>query len=470
MVIMRRAWALSLGVLLILSAPLVNPAEAFFHNQQPEKEDPGNQCSEYQDETGDTPTLIPAKKGKNWGYIDRSGTWVIDPKFAHASPFKEDIARVIIGVGKYNRETKYGYIDRDGDFVIRPDYSWLGQNSGGIIPSLKETTDGRYEFYKDPTEAFIPRMDVSSVEPHQYTFRYIGVDGQPYFTPPLEKKFTSIRIIGISHFQAGCARIRYPGRNVLINRQGQTVVAPVRVEGEFTSERTIRPMHTRLDPAIPNFYYIEDFQNGLAPAIGVMVKEGRYQEREVRGYLNRSGDWALQLPGAEDHQAFSEGKAAVKMDGKWGYIDRSGTWVIEPHFLDARAFSDGLAPVRQETLVETEDGGLKEMKRWGFINVEGEAAIDWQFHQALPFSEGLAAVAVAVPDEHEYDWGYIDRDGNYVIEPQYRSYKKEEDSVESFHHGLASVKDRNEGIHALGEKIINREGEVVYQEKKSAHY
>ena len=42
---------------------------------------------------------------------------------------------------------------------------------------------------------------------------------------------------------------------------------------------------------------------------------------------------------------FSEGLAAVKMGGSYGYINRSGEQVIPPQFSLASKFSEGLAPV-----------------------------------------------------------------------------------------------------------------------------
>ncbi|MEI6218409.1 MAG: WG repeat-containing protein, partial [bacterium] len=43
---------------------------------------------------------------------------------------------------------------------------------------------------------------------------------------------------------------------------------------------------------------------------------------------------------------FREGLAAVKMGGKWGYIDRSGKEVIYPYFDAAGEFWEGLAVVK----------------------------------------------------------------------------------------------------------------------------
>lgn len=81
----------------------------------------------------------------------------------------------------------------------------------------------------------------------------------------------------------------------------------------------------------------------------------------------------------------------VRVDGLYGFIDRSGALVIETKYEDADTFSQGLAPVM------TADG-------WGYINMSGEWVIHPrpEFNLAFSFSEDLAAV------ETDDGWGYID--------------------------------------------------------------
>jgi hypothetical protein len=64
-------------------------------------------------------------------------------------------------------------------------------------------------------------------------------------------------------------------------------------------------------------------------------------------------------------ESFSEGLAAVCVDGEWGYIDCTGEMIIKPRKIDS----------------------------------------------AGPFSGGLARVIV------DYKYGYIDRAGTYVWRP-----------------------------------------------------
>lgn len=64
--------------------------------------------------------------------------------------------------------------------------------------------------------------------------------------------------------------------------------------------------------------------------------------------------------------SFGEGLVAVKLNGKWGFIDKSGKIVIESKFDSGGHFSEGLAGV-----------GLNG--KWGFIDKNGEFVIEPKF-------------------------------------------------------------------------------------------
>ena len=57
--------------------------------------------------------------------------------------------------------------------------------------------------------------------------------------------------------------------------------------------------------------------------------------------------------------AFPEGLAAVSLNGRWGFIDLTGQFVIEPQFSFAENFANGVARVEL-------DG------QYGYINRQGE--------------------------------------------------------------------------------------------------
>jgi hypothetical protein len=50
-----------------------------------------------------------------WGYIDKTGTWVVPPQnWHHVDDFRNGLAHVVTPEGKH------GYIDKSGKYVWQP--------------------------------------------------------------------------------------------------------------------------------------------------------------------------------------------------------------------------------------------------------------------------------------------------------------------------------------------------------------
>lgn len=82
--------------------------------------------------------------------------------------------------------------------------------------------------------------------------------------------------------------------------------------------------------------------------------------------------------------------------------------VIEPQYEDAKGFSDGYAAVKK-------DG------KWGYIDESGNAITDFVYYYAAPFAEGKAIVACGVGwggIKVSYEMGFVDENGN--LSPFYR--------------------------------------------------
>lgn len=174
---------------------------------------------------------------------------------------------------------------------------------------------------------------------------------------------------------------------------------------------------------------VSNFSESLAP-----VKLGKRW-----GYIDSSGKFAIN-PQFDAVGVFSDGFAVIVLNGKVGYVDKSGKIAITPQYEDASKFSDGLAPI-------------KSSGKWGFVDKSGKNVIPAQFDEVqiapesygwVGFSDGLTAVKVG------NTWGYVDRSGKLVINPQF-------DVARSFSEGLAAVKlgDRWGFIDKSGKIIIN---------------
>ena len=130
---------------------------------------------------------------------------------------------------------------------------------------------------------------------------------------------------------------------------------------------------------------------------GKVLRE--YDSKDV-SYLRGYGDGFLRLN---------------KRDGTSQILDMEGNTQFADDYHVIDSFSEGLAMVMD----------YKERKS-GYINAKGEEVISLSSYSADAFSESLAAVGVDLPKEEgrqsaETRYGYIDKTGNWVIEPKYRN-------------------------------------------------
>ncbi len=175
------------------------------------------------------------------------------------------------------------------------------------------------------------------------------------------------------------------------------------------------------------FYAARDFSQSLAAAA---------KSKEKWGYIDVSGNWVIQ-PKLYDCGDFHEGLAFAKPSKKegYGFIDRSGQWVIKPKFLCAKDFHNGVALAQSEA-------GL-----WGIIDKNGNWVISPQYASISPFDGDYFKVKTS-----QNKIGVIDRDGKWIISPDFSE-------IESFHEGFAAAKSYDNGewgfINYIGQWIIN---------------
>ena len=184
---------------------------------------------------------------------------------------------------------------------------------------------------------------------------------------------------------------------------------------------------------------------------------------------------------------FSEGLASIKMNNKWGFIDKYGTQVVQFKYDDYfsstdyfKYFHDGLAVVRLNGLygcvnkygrqvVPCIYGGCSGVSegiacvrletwnrgKWGYVDKFGREITPFIYDFACDFHEGLARV------ESNGRWGFVDKSGCVVIPCKYESGDIVIGLTDScidcdFHEGLARVKSNGKYgfIDKSGKEII----------------
>jgi hypothetical protein len=363
-----------------------------------------------------SPYLFPIKKNNKWGYINRDGKIVIEPRFDHADEFHDGFAVVRMDTGsesdtnsnavigtvrsdslrfKHGKH-KYGFINHRGEYIIKPVYDYADRFSEGLAMVLVGNSDTGVYGYVNATGKVV-------IEPK---YPYIG--------------FTRDDL----NFSDGLAPVKIDRKIAFIDFRGEIAFKT-------------------------NYDHAWQFSEGMAAVRKGLVNTGRY------GYIDNTGNTVIdpKLLGA---LPFREGLAGVRIEGWakhiWGFIDKSGGFAIKPVYMEVFSFHNGLARTWTGDLVTpflailssvpfdprisgtirfiTKDRIKALTLRNGFvgdfheglairqlggcyfyINKFGETVIDSKFENAKDFKNGLAMVQV------DGKWGYIDRTGKWVLKP-----------------------------------------------------
>ncbi|MGL6209374.1 MAG: WG repeat-containing protein, partial [Paracoccaceae bacterium] len=110
---------------------------------------------------------------------------------------------------------------------------------------------------------------------------------------------------------------------------------------------------------------------------------------------------------------YGQGLTAVRMGETWNYVGIYDTYgQFTTNFAAARDFAEGLAPVQDIT-----------SGKWGYIDRAGDYIIQPQFDQAYSFSDGLAGVQIG--DKR----GFILPDGTFAATPQFDDFWRHDGGI-----------------------------------------
>lgn len=326
------------------------------------------------------------KDGKS-GFIDTTGKVVIAPEFDSVNGFREGLALVMRGGKKF-------FIDTSGRIVFEAKFDIVDGFSEGL----------------------------AAVNIGQTTIAHIGVIDKPGKWGYIDKTGNLAMPMKFTHaesFSEGLAAIKDGDRSGFIDHTGKMIF-------EVPFDVTL------------------GFQEGI---VGVMY-------RGTLAYFDRTGKQISPALGyGPSNHSFSEGLVPVELKGKTGFMDRAGKIVIEAQFEGADDFHEGLAPVRvhseETTWCPREPSGSRKgfTNKWGFIDKTGKFVIAPQYESATPFSGGLAAINNC---EEAF---FIDKTGKKVISGDF-TY------ATSLAGGLALVNLKRKDFGWWG--YIDRSGKLVW--------
>lgn len=353
------------------------------------------------------------QRNNKWGLIGSDGKEIVSPKYdSVGSGFYDELAAVSIG-------GKWGYIDEKGNEVIPLVYEYVSAFDDGIALAAYDWDQSSeiVAAFIDTTGATVAHMPPNMSYPWD-------VEGNPVFNEGLLWVESTTYIDPSNSNSNG---MQGPGA---YTSEGTKIITKTGVVDPKTGEVVLKPEYDNLVTDSSSHY----FQDGFA----IVAKDG---ERVI---VNKKGTVISDLPQYKDAEdvyetGFNEGLAAIRVDGKWGYIDTRGKEVVAPQYEEALNFTNGLAAINVNN-------------QWGFIDKSGGVIISPQYEEVGYFSpEGLAYVV------KDGKYGFINKTGNVVTPIRY-------DGASNFYDGFAVV------VEGKKMGLINTAGQVTIKPQYDSVY
>lgn len=206
-------------------------------------------------------------------------------------------------------EDKYGLIDPSGKRIADIPYRVLGEFHQGLLRVQKAGHPTAY--------GFVNRDGRVAIEPEGNLFvngRLRVKDGFTWgYKDATGKWAIPAKYNDAENFKDGVARVQQGDKWITINPRGKEVPE---------DKRKVRP--------------VEPPSEGLALAA----------DKDLLGWIDDQGKPAFPFRKYDEAHKFSAGRARIKVDDMYGFLDRTGKLVIPAQYYGASDFDHGLAYVQ----------------------------------------------------------------------------------------------------------------------------
>lgn len=331
----------------------------------------------------------------------------------------------------------YGFADTDGKTVIEPKYDVAsladygmyyvqkGKNSGFLNGKLESIFMSEQTTATNSSEDFV-------IYTHNKKYGFINIKTGDI----IEAEYDAVY-----DFSEGLAGVVENGRLGFINADGKIVIEPKYNQKGLNYFKEgkcyVRDSEAELG------YYIDKNGEKVFEGLflyGMPFYESRAFVKEADGWHvidengnhifgKALGEYSKTVPGR-----FSDGKATVIVDDKYGVIDSNGNFVIYPDFEELLTLTDGC-------IVYKKDG------KYGYMKADGKIITEPVYDYLSNFKNGVAAFGFK--DKQ----GVVKSDGKEILAAKYKN-------IDVLDNGLIKVtKDNNKFFY------INSNGKVIGENK-----
>ncbi len=243
-------------------------------------------------------------------------------------------------------------------------------------------------------------------------------------------------------FSMGLARINSTEGSYIANKNFEEVTELC--EGYVVLGNAV--VKVSWEKTVPGHVILKTIDNPDEYLVPVKIDTGTYSDegkiwlygyKTMTEYLEEGAsddDKFVISPVYEDARPFFNGLAAVKFNGKWGYIDNRGNTVVDFQYDGAKSFIETAAFVFKgeiKTIHYNLDSDKEAFEGyWALIDIEGNQLTDFNIRNANDFCDGWAIVEYveSITTKHIYTkepitvktnntyFNYIDTSGKHLWE------------------------------------------------------
>jgi hypothetical protein len=335
------------------------------------------------------PTVFPLAMcvfpGGLCGAVHRDGTVAVSPRYDWVGTFSDARAAVRLG-------GLYGFVDEDGREIVKPQYRIVGDYKFGFAQVNVDGKSGLID--RDGKMVFEPKYGfIEAIAPDRFRVSDTPWSGGPQGGDEFGRK---------SFVAPGIVREMFP-----LEPSGRKAVAgsvPIVASPP-------QPVKTRIMDGAGQVIEIE-----APPAIRLFDKEDPsvrwVQKDKLWGLQRTDGTWLVE-PKFEQVRTLSGGLAHVTLNGKVGFIDRTGKFAVDPVFEEASPFLPGF-----DRTSATRDGVFGVIDRGGAWVFKTE----YEHLRPAPATHSTDAKGQTVIGWHFTKagrWGLLDLDGRVVLDAEF---------------------------------------------------
>lgn len=292
--------------------------------------------------------------------------WKIHNSYDRYRCFSEGLAPVAI-------DGKYGYINKKGDLVIPLQYSFAGRFYEGLaIASIKKKIKTGWSSKTIERYGFINKQQQWVIPPN-YDDAFSFANGRALVGKRIPSEVDN----------ASDTNIRYG----YIDNTGKEVI-PLTYKKGFAFKKTAP----------------ENSPSERTPTIEAVVAKSQGGEL-VYCLIDKNGKPTTPVCSENKYFSFSAGLALVKTNGKYGFINRKGDFIIPPKYINANPFTAKNQPASVRDPVS---------KKWGFIDQKGKVVLPFKYYHAYSFAKEKANITEYKNNKHQQF--AIDKSGNVIPE------------------------------------------------------